>query len=74
MARRVRRAAVLVLVLFGAGCRAQGLAFRQDHRITIVSPHDRAHVAAPVVVRWTVKDPVAFPGRGAFGVFVDRAP
>jgi hypothetical protein len=65
---------VAVLALVTTGCRAQGLAFQQDHRITIVSPRDRAHVTAPVVVRWKVKDPAAYPGRGAFGVVVDRAP
>ncbi len=60
----------VVLVAALPACdRFDGLAFREDTRVDIVSPTDRAHVTLPITVRWTS----LAPGR-VFGVFVDRAP
>lgn len=47
----------------------EGLAFREDKRLEIVSPSNHATVTPPVTLRWKVKD---FEGR--FGVFVDTDP
>lgn len=58
-----------------ASCAAQGLAFRQDKRVDIVAPRDRAEVSLPFEVRWTVRDfDVEGPGSGSFGLLIDRAP
>lgn len=69
----MRRGLLVVCLLFVAltsGCgRFDGLAFREDTRLDIVAPDDRADVALPVTVRWT-----AARGAAAYGVFVDRAP
>jgi hypothetical protein len=56
---------------------AQGLSFRVDKRVEIVSPKDRAEVSLPVTLAWTVRDfnlKGAAPDGGSFAVFVDRAP
>jgi hypothetical protein len=54
-----------------AGCSTRGLAFRQDDRIDVVTPADRAAVDLPLTVRWTARD---LPAGAAFGVAVDVAP
>ena len=60
----------VVLVAALPACdRFDGLAFREDNRVDIISPTDRAHVKLPMTVRWTSRA----SGR-SFGVFVDRAP
>ena len=56
------------------GCAASGLSFVQDDRVDVVRPKDRSKVALPVRVAWTVKDFAVGPGRGAFGVLIDRSP
>lgn len=63
------------------GCVPQGIAFRTDTRLSIVSPRDRATVTLPVTLRWDVRDfTVAEPGgpvqpdTGYFAVFLDSTP
>ena len=46
----------------------------QDRRVDIVRPRDRDEARLPVRVEWSVKDFATGAGRGAFGVFLDRAP
>lgn len=55
-----------------AGCSADGLAFRQDHRVEIIEPRWRSTVSLPVTLRWSPKDD-ALAGT-TFGVFIDHAP
>jgi hypothetical protein len=71
---------VLVLVVMPA-CATHGLAFREDNRVTIVRPADRALERPPITVEWRVHDfevtgptPTARPDAGYFAIFVDRAP
>lgn len=73
---------MLLLMLPGA-CRFNDLAFRQDDRLTFVSPSERAKVALPVTVDWEIDDfDLAGSGEqaratersGYFAVFVDRPP
>lgn len=73
--------ALVVSGLVTASCSTSGLSFKQDERVTILAPADRAEVRLPVTVRWKVNDfevtgPTDAPKRGAgyFGVFVDRSP
>jgi hypothetical protein len=75
---------LVVLVLLAVAlpaCGVNGLNFREDERLTITAPGDRAKVELPVTVRWRVEDfeVTGDDGRnrrdaGYFGVFVDRAP
>jgi hypothetical protein len=71
VARIVVIAALLALL---PACGTSGLSFVQDERVDIVRPDDRSKVTLPLTVAWTVKDFPVGPGRGSFGVFVDRAP
>ena len=71
----MRRPLALLLVvtsLAATGC-ANGLLFRNDHRITIDSPDDFASVSQPLTIRWTAKD-FSAPADGHFVVFFDLAP
>lgn len=66
----MKRVALLVaLVVLANGCAVRGIAFRQDDRLSFVSPGDRDEVTLPVTVTWDVED-----FDGTFAVFVDRAP
>ena len=65
---------VLVAVIATGACGVNGLSFKTDDRVDIVRPDDRAKVTLPATVSWTVKDFAVGPGRGAFGVFLDRSP
>ena len=71
----MRRALVVAcaLALLTSGCGVSGLAFRQDDRLSFVTPRDRSKVTLPVTVRWDARD-FDVPGDGSFAVFVDRAP
>lgn len=85
---RAGRPAVTALLLLGlslalSGCVPEGLAFRTDERLTIISPEDRSTVTLPVTIDWDIRDfglaepdPDAEPAKdaGYFGVFVDTAP
>ncbi len=78
-AGRCLATALLLLIL--PSCAANGLAFREDERLTILAPEDRALVRPPVTVEWTVRDfevtgptSTARVDAGYFGIFVDRAP
>ena len=62
----------MVAVLLGSGCQSQ-LLFRNDHRITIVSPRDFSTVHAPVTIRWVTRD-FSAPTDGHFVVFLDSDP
>ncbi len=44
------------LVLLASGCRLNDLSFREDKRIEITSPENRADVALPFDLTWTVED------------------
>jgi len=75
------RAIVLLLALLFPACAVHGLNFRQDKRLTIITPKDRAKVRLPVTIQWTLYDfritgPDSEDRRdaGYFGVYVDRAP
>lgn len=75
---RFRTRSVLVAALAAAfvlaGCRAGGLAFRQDDRVRVVAPSARSTVELPVTVRWEAEGLDPASGDVAFAVFVDRAP
>jgi hypothetical protein len=81
-ARRAwRLLGLTLLVAFATGCLADRLQFGNDHRLTFASPAKRERVQEPVVIAWTMKgfdavglDGSARPDRGAFVVFLDRAP
>ena len=64
-------APLVCAVLLGSGCQSQ-LLFRNDHRITIVSPGDFSNVKAPVTIHWVTRQ--FTPADGHFEVFLDRDP
>ncbi len=76
------RHAVLALCLLAAsGCQVSPLQFRNDHRLSFEAPEERERVQVPVTIRWSMEgfdavglDGSTDPGKGAFAVFVDRAP
>jgi hypothetical protein len=62
-------------------CDVGRLQFKNDHRLTFVSPESRAKVSTPFTLSWSMKDfdATGLDGstskdRGVFAVFVDRAP
>lgn len=70
--RRFAIAAALLAIATAAGCGTQGLMFRQDHRIKIVSPGDNSAVRLPFTIRFAVAD---VPRQVAsYAVFIDTAP
>lgn len=80
-----RRTAVRLLLLLsllaGSGCQISNLQFRNDNRLSFSAPKERALVAAPLTISWRMSDfdPVGLDGstdkgKGAFVVFVDKAP
>ena len=71
----MRRAAIVAVAvaLLCSGCAVRGVAFRQDDRLSFVSPGDRDEVSLPVTIEWEVED-FDVPEDGSFAVFVDRAP
>ena len=66
-------AVVVATALLTSGCAVRGIAFREDDRLSFVSPGDRDEVTLPVTVTWEVED-FDVPDDGSFAVFVDRAP
>jgi hypothetical protein len=80
--RGVNYLAGLLAVLFlTASCSIQGLNFREDKRVTITSPRERAQVRFPFTVEWNVNGfQITGPDRrdsqnsGYFGFFLDRTP
>jgi len=68
-----RVALLLALVMLANGCAMTGIAFRQDDRLSFVTPDDRAEITLPVTVTWKVDD-FDVPTDGSYAVFVDRAP
>ena len=78
--RRIPAYAVLAVLLLPA-CGINGLSFRQDERVTIVFPQDRARVTLPFTVDWEVTEFQVVgetgstdPDQGYFGVIIDRDP
>jgi hypothetical protein len=66
-----------LLLLGGAGCSTEGLAFTQDQRVEIVSPDYREILELPVEVDWDVTDDqLASDLRNGttFGVYIDVDP
>lgn len=77
----LRTAALALCALTTAGCQLDQLQFKNDHRLTFEAPRARQRVQVPVTVSWSMKDfsltgldGSSDSGRGAFAVFVDRAP
>lgn len=71
-------AAVAVAV---AACVPDGLAFRADDRLTILTPEDRSDVTFPLTIEWEIErfeiEPPGSPvreGAGHFALYLDRAP
>ena len=72
---------MVTFVLLASGCGVSGLNFKDDRRLSFVTPGDRAEVRLPVTIKWTVRDfDVTGPDgserrdAGSFGVYIDRAP
>lgn len=81
MKRRVRLLGATLACLLLSGCALQGLSFRVDDRVKIVSPSDREKVPFPIKIDWEVTEfsvtgqtGGSDPDSGYFGVFLDRAP
>jgi hypothetical protein len=79
--RPIRAALGLLMAVALSGCAVSGLSFRIDDRLQILRPADREEVSLPVTIEWDIDDFEVVkpdgsedPGRGYFGVFVDRAP
>ena len=66
----IGRAALLgVAVALLGGCAASGLSFRQDDRISIVTPGDHDRVELPLTIEWRAEG-----YEGYVAVFVDGTP
>ncbi len=72
---------LFIVLLIAASCSTQGLNFKEDRRVTITSPRERAQVRFPFTVEWEVRgfritgpDGRDRPNSGYFGFFLDRAP
>ena len=81
MSHRRALAFALSALMALTACRAGGLQFKNDHRLTFRTPDERERVRAPLTISWSMKnfDVVGLDGsarddRGVFAVFVDRAP
>jgi hypothetical protein len=65
-------------VTMASACVPQGLSFRVDERVKILSPKDRAEVSLPITLEWSVRDfdvkSSPADSGGSFAVFVDEAP
>jgi hypothetical protein len=72
----MRRRLFVLLAVLGTtnACALTGISYTQDHRVSFVSPDDRATVTLPLTVRWRFEDFEVGRGAGSFAVFVDRAP
>ena len=73
--------AVPLLVLSLSACGIDRFQFRNDHRLTFEQPEERSLVELPLTITWQMEgfdavglDGSAETGRGAYAVFVDRAP
>ena len=80
-----RRAIALLLcaamATSASACDVSRLQFKNDHRLTFQQPKDRAKVATPFTISWSMKDFTASgldgstsSDSGVFAVFIDRAP
>ncbi|MBA2609418.1 MAG: hypothetical protein H0U92_10790 [Actinobacteria bacterium] len=80
-AARIAALAVVASALTLPACAVNGLAFKQDTRLSFAYPDQRDKVRLPLTVRWSVREfevtgptPNVRPGAGYFAVFVDRSP
>jgi hypothetical protein len=64
----------LVAASLLSACGVDGLAFREDERLTIVRPDDDEVVGLPVTLEWEVDDGALADGTYTFGVVIDRSP
>lgn len=81
MSRLALRVLLACCAVAATACQADQLQFRNDHRLSFLTPRSRARVTTPLTIRWTMTgfeatglDGSTDPGRGVFAVFVDRAP
>lgn len=82
MAIRPRVLLALSCALLTAGCAStSGMSFRQDKRLTIVSPGTNKTVRLPFTVSWTMHDFTAVrpgsqvrAGTGYYAIFLDKYP
>ncbi len=79
--RRLSALLTTALLLGAAGCDVSRLQFTNDDRLSFDAPQARAQVKVPLTIRWSMRDFDAVgldgsndDGKGAFAVFIDRAP
>jgi len=76
----MRRVLLMVVLALLAGACTDGLAFRQDQRVSIESPRYREKVPVPVTLEWSVDDELQAAldapdgGVAGFAVLVDLGP
>jgi hypothetical protein len=75
------RLLLLALVVVAAGCSTEGMAFRVDESVDIVSPAARSTVKLPVNITWRDEEPpaaprvaVGDPAAEYYAAFIDRSP
>ena len=79
---RSRVVAALVAGALATGCVPEGQLFREDERLSIVSPEDRSEVTLPLTIEWDVDGfeiagPDSAPATtesGYFAVYLDQSP
>lgn len=64
----------VVLAGVSSACAVGGLAFREDNRVEILTPGDRAEVPLPLEIRWRADLEPRADGGPFFAVFIDREP
>ena len=72
MRRRAVLVSPLIALVLTSGCAVQGLDFRADERLAITTPADRATVAVPFPLAWSLSSPQ--PHEAGFAVLVDIDP
>jgi hypothetical protein len=73
--RPLLAAALAAAAVLLTSCGGSHYAFKQDKRIDIVAPADRAKVRLPIDIRWRTNGLPVSPAAGPFfAVFVDREP
>lgn len=72
MRRRAVLVSPLIALVLTSGCAVQGLDFRADERLAILTPADRSTVVVPFTMAWTLASPQ--PQESGFAVLVDVDP